>query len=374
MPTYNTAQSNALAIVPKITGALSLLGSIMIISEITYFDRHKLRRVYHRLVLAMAIFDLFGASAKFLSSWPIPRMVENISFNVGNFESCVFQGFLLHVGVGEPMMSMCLSIYFFLVIHQGWSERKIKSKAEPLFYCFTGSLAFGTAFAAWGMGLFNSSKLWCWIASHPAGCKQSWQNGGETTCTRGDNSGIYRWAFYYAWVWFAIVVVMVLMTLMYFKVRQLEKASLQYSKTWHQENGAPPKELMSRKVATRAFWFVGAFYITWFFPTFNRIWQQVLNNSPPFPLIMAHAIFSPSQGFWNFLVYNRPRFLKFLKERKGKKGESTLVTDGRSSIVSDSMIESRNDVEARGESSIIVQEKHSHSFDSVDSSDTIGEA
>uniref|UniRef100_A0A7S2XK93 G-protein coupled receptors family 2 profile 2 domain-containing protein n=2 Tax=Attheya septentrionalis TaxID=420275 RepID=A0A7S2XK93_9STRA len=313
---YTTAQSNALAIVPKFTAFLSFFGSATIITEVLYFDRQKLHKAYHRLILVMAIFDLFGSTGKFLSSWPIPRDIEGVSFAVGTTQSCAFQGFIIQVGVGEPMMTMCLSIYFFLVCHQSWSEDKIRKRAEPFFYAFAILLALITSITSLALDLFNFSGIWCWIAASPAGCRQAWENDGVSTCDRGKNSGIFEWAFYYAWIWFAIVFVMVLMILLYMKVRKLETANLEHRFVSMEmnHNDRNKHRSKSKKVATQGLLFVGSLYLTWMFPTINRIWGEAATGEVPFGIVLMHALLSPSQGFWNYLVYARPRYLRSREE------------------------------------------------------------
>lgn len=49
--------------------------------------------------------------------------------------------------------------------------------------------------------------------------------------------------------------------------------------------------------------------------------MQLAKNTPPFGLVVAHAICSPLQGFFNFLVYMRPRWVTYRKNNP----DSTLL-------------------------------------------------
>jgi hypothetical protein len=74
--------------------------------------------------------------------------------------------------------------------------------------------------------MFHSSP--CWIAQQQQGCDESCNHGGETTCTRGVNASLYRWVFYYAPLWLAIIQVTINMFLVYRTVYAQEKNMARY--------------------------------------------------------------------------------------------------------------------------------------------------
>lgn len=67
----------------------------------------------------------------------------------------------------------------------------------------------------------------------------------------------------------------------------------------------------SVEVSRQAMWYLAAFYITHVWSTTNRIMQQVNNGSTTasFAITLIHSWFDPFQGFLNFVVYQRPRYL-----------------------------------------------------------------
>jgi hypothetical protein len=97
----NTAQEATLAITPKITGLLSILGSSWIVVEVLT-QENKCKNVYNRLMCAMSFFDVMSSFALFASTWPIPKETEGIIFAVGNQKTCVAQGFLIQAGTIVP--------------------------------------------------------------------------------------------------------------------------------------------------------------------------------------------------------------------------------------------------------------------------------
>jgi len=87
-------------------------------------------------------------------------------------------------------------------------------------------------------------------------------------------------------------------------------------------NGGKPKASAqrevakkSKKIAVQGLLYVGAFYITWLFPTITRITQLAFNKNY-FAIQFLDTFLIPLQGFFNFLIYSRPTYLKY--RRRGK--------------------------------------------------------
>jgi len=64
----------------------------------------------------------------------------------------------------------------------------------------------------------------------------------------------------------------------------------------------------SRMIAIQGLLYVGAFYVTWLFPTISRI-TELVAGSNYFPIQFLDAFLLPLQGFFNFFIYIRPRYL-----------------------------------------------------------------
>jgi hypothetical protein len=67
----------------------------------------------------------------------------------------------------------------------------------------------------------------------------------------------------------------------------------------------------SQSVARQGILYIAAFWLTWIFGTMNRAYQTATKGESLFPLLILHSTFIPSQGFFNFLVYIRPRYLNY---------------------------------------------------------------
>lgn len=70
------------------------------------------------------------------------------------------------------------------------------------------------------------------------------------------------------------------------------------------------KSKRSKRVMYQSLWYLMAFYLSFIFAVTARIWGSVKGSAAPFPVVLLFSIFFPMQGFFNFLVYMRPRFFK----------------------------------------------------------------
>jgi hypothetical protein len=206
---FTLAQQKAIAIVPKFVAALSIAGSSLILLLILRTDGSK-RNTYHRLILGLSLADLSSSIAWFMTTWPVVAGTPGSYGAVGTQETCSAQGFFTQFSIVTVMYNASLAVYYVLVIVKGWKDADI-AKIEPYFHLHALSWGFGTSIASLALGLFNPKGWDCWISPAPSGCKESWENGGVTTCERGDNASLYQWAFFYAPLWAAILLVTVAM-------------------------------------------------------------------------------------------------------------------------------------------------------------------
>jgi len=96
----------------------------------------------------------------------------------------------------------------------------------------------------------------------------------------------------------------------------------------------------SKAVANQGLFYAGTFAMVWLFGTIVR-GMQLAGAKPPWAIIFLFAVFTPSQGFFNFLVFIRPRLIKYFKKRKklregrmsdGKESSSMLHVSGISGL------------------------------------------
>lgn len=277
------------------------------------------QRVYHHIILSLSLCDFVIDLATFMSTWPIPTDTSGVWAASGTTQTCTTQGYFLQLAIMAPLYNAALSLYYLLMIKYSWSEERLKRLRIPI-HAIILTFGIGTSIAGLPLTLYNPANLWCWIAPLPFGCLESAANGGVTTCERGDNAAtVYRWAFFYAPLWTAVAFATVAMILVCWTVwaheTQLLRRWYQRSTSFavHTSPTALQRREMTRKVTVQALCYVGAFYLTWVWSSMIRI-QQSISGETEYALALLTGIFLPSQGFFNFLVYVRPRYHRYREQ------------------------------------------------------------
>ncbi|KAL7550167.1 hypothetical protein ACHAWF_013408, partial [Thalassiosira exigua] len=326
------AQQKALAIAPKFTAFTSAVSSactcLLILrgGKRSSGGRSKKRTTYHRLVFGMSLCDFSASVAWFFTTWPIPRGTPGVYGAVGTQQTCSAQAFFAQFSISTIMYNATLCVYYVLVIVKGWTDEEIV-KIEPFLHGHAIAWGLGTGLASLGLTLFNRVGWDCWISGAPLGCQESWNSpDGTTTCVRGDNGSLYQWAFYYAPLWFVIFMVSGLMYWIYRTVKVQEKAMDKYkvvvaTAPAHNGNEGDNNERNKReqskaqlsnhkRIQKQAFFYVGAFFVTWFFPTIFQL-AIVIGGEYPFTLMFLTALFVPIQGLLNLIVFIRPNYMRY---------------------------------------------------------------
>jgi hypothetical protein len=227
---WTRRQQAVVAILPKISSFCTFFGSSwMAIEIITHKGHHtdlvatsnqatsyrvkkpKLHHPYHRLLLAMCIYDIMEAIWNFQSTWTIPS--ENAANRIwasGNRTTCSMQGFFLQMAIAVPIYNAFLALYYSLVINFGFTERALLRYVEPSMHTVAIVLSFTSSFTMVVMGYMNDANLWCWIAPYPPGCKDTLHFGyppkNTNPCIRGNFAWVMRWSLYFTPLWLSIIV------------------------------------------------------------------------------------------------------------------------------------------------------------------------
>lgn len=247
-----TPTQKTLAILPKCTGFLSLLGSLFIFQDIIIHKR-PIKRVYYRIMIGLSCSDMIASMVNIFSTWPMPP--DSGAFLAsGTTATCTAQGFFNELGnLATPLYNASLCAYYVLVIRQSWSETRIRIRAEKFMHAVPIVIASTISILGLVFKLYNNSGWLCWIAKYPKNCS-------GPTCTRGEYADIFRWV-HYAIIWSAIICVTLGMYLIYLTVKDFEKKEAEEN---NEENARMER---SRKVAIQSALFVGALYLTWGFTT-----------------------------------------------------------------------------------------------------------
>jgi hypothetical protein len=122
-------------------------------------------------------------------------------------------------------------------------------------------------------------------------------------------------AIFYGPIWALIIIVTAIMASVYASVRKLEKKNERYTVSQPSSKSKADSAKKSRMVAKQGLWYLLPFYLTWIFPVVTEITELVTANYYD-PMVILVSFFLPFQGFLNFIIYMRPRFIKYRKQHQ----------------------------------------------------------
>mmetsp|Transcript_8269 Transcript_8269/g.14588 ORF Transcript_8269/g.14588 Transcript_8269/m.14588 type:complete len:411 (-) Transcript_8269:221-1453(-) len=304
-------QQQFASILPRITSFMSLIGSSSIVVDVVQKYRKRGNSnskptTYHRLMLGMSFCDIFMSGGLMMTTWPIPADTPDTYTTYGNDATCKTQAFFVQLGIGAPFYTLCLSVYYYLVIVKDSRPNLILERCMH-FVCL--SFAFGTVIASLALDLFGYAKYFCWFSAE---------------------HDLFRWLFWFGPLWAIIAIVAVIMSMIYFDIVKQEKKQRRWKGvndqgattvnsnsggTHNRENRnlrniTPRRSVrVSDSVKSQAFRYVGSFFLTWIFQTIARGMETAgQGDSVPYWLSLVGVTLLPSQGFFNFLIYIRPRY------------------------------------------------------------------
>lgn len=296
------------AVVPKFLATLSFLGSSYIVVDFIRNSANDCVRpigrvlrlsvntgnksgnsTYKRLIFAMSCIDLFTSLAYFLGTWPIPKGSAAFMAS-GTDATCAAQGFVTQFSTALPFYNFSLSVYYLLVVAHGWTRRQIVA-IEPYLHGLPLLVGLGTSVASACLGIFGDATFWCWI---------------------GNDADVYRMAFTFVPIWCCFFGVMVAMAATTWAVFTTEGRSNRW--------GPKKERVLGKQVASQALCFVGAMFLTDVFSSASRVTEMVTGGLPYWLAVLMAATL-PGQGLWNFLVYRRPQYLRYRKEKQRQKAK-----------------------------------------------------
>lgn len=198
-------QQVAVAIAPKVGGAISILGSLWIFLEILG-SREKRQQVYHRMMFMMSMFDTIVSSGAFSSTWPMTTDDQDPWRGRGTDTTCSIQGFSLQLGATLFTYNAALSIFYVLLITFKVTEQRIHKRYEWALHGLPLCFGIGTATTAAAKNWYHNANLWCWIAVDPVCIDYTQEDDLDEYCDRFQHIWIYRWALFFAPLWLCFLV------------------------------------------------------------------------------------------------------------------------------------------------------------------------
>lgn len=128
---YSERQQIVLFVLPIVSGALSILGSTALMFILLKDWRRKLRRVYHRSLLAYSCIDFVVSLQYGLSSLVVPVGTPNTFGALGNWTTCQASGFFLQFAQSLGLYLAFICVYYLLILRYRIREEEIAKRIEP---------------------------------------------------------------------------------------------------------------------------------------------------------------------------------------------------------------------------------------------------
>lgn len=312
---YSRSERIALAVLVSVGGVLSIIGSSLIIyMEMMRKEgptRSPRRPTYHRFLLAMSFYKISQAIWASIGIAAVPKWSGGYGA-IGNTRTCSAQGFFTTMSLAELIYNAGLSVYYVAVIRYGMKDQMVAHRLEPIVHVLAFVEPVSLGIIGLSMTIYNPPflpELGCWASPKPLSCYFT-----HDTCERGRYFSQWSWTFYsQQCLYVAIVVIM--SAVLYYTISTRYRAQNRYA-----SRESLQMQQRSREVAFQALLFAAVCLYTNMWSIIvtlnylfgaNSLWNKiaVFNGAPAFT----------SQGFLNFLVYIRPRYVR-LRRRKSDLG------------------------------------------------------
>ena len=289
---------------PRPFAILSILGSSYIIRDVLFGSRTKGDKMSNRIVLGLSCSDVLFSSLMFVSSWAVPA--GQAYGSMGTVGTCTTQGFLnAYACIASQFYNASLAFCYLLMVRFGWNEEQLR-RIQLLLLGFPIFIAvpFTVPSLFWNAYNFDGVNLCSGIAPYPLWCDED-----RVPCIRGGQlvEMIYKnrnlWAAFTPQIMCGSVILSS-MVMLYISVLKNEKANDRYRFEGY------VSRVHSNRVAMQGISYIIAFLLTWCTWVF-LITLQITGRKIPFGLKLISLILMPLQGFFNSMVYLRPRFLYY---------------------------------------------------------------
>mmetsp|Transcript_36919 Transcript_36919/g.45140 ORF Transcript_36919/g.45140 Transcript_36919/m.45140 type:complete len:360 (+) Transcript_36919:78-1157(+) len=313
-PLFDEQQIGIFITLNAISGLLSIVGSTLITFIILRDRRKKLSRVHNRLILSMSVADILNSSALGLSIVPTPSNETSCSIGMGNVTTCTIQGFFLTLGLAVPHYTAMLSIYYFLKIRYQVKDTTVEKVIELVMHVFSLGIPFSLGIAGVMQDVFFGVFTHCWFAD---------KCGAMGNCPEGHTFGKALWFMVLGAIGFFILLVVITTSLVgsFLTIRKRTNDSRRHrfeanlasvpARRWSRRfSEAVNLSSNSSRVAKQSALYVLGFVVTYIWTVIYQICFFINGGDAtkvPISLHFLAAIFLPLQGFWNFVIYTRPR-------------------------------------------------------------------
>ncbi|CAB9515388.1 expressed unknown protein [Seminavis robusta] len=206
-------------VVPVITASISCCSSIFLLTRIfktLHSDAFHIKRTRDHLLIGLTFLDVCGSLGLSFSTYLAPY--PNFD-GPGTVETCSLQGFLVQLGLGVPLYNASLCIYFVLAVRYSIPDQKLTKWLVPIVHLAILPFILGSAIYGLATEVFNPAGImgcWAHIVAEP------YCEADPSVCGRGQNAKAYQWNFGGIHLIICFVIILLSMIVLYCTVRRVE--------------------------------------------------------------------------------------------------------------------------------------------------------
>lgn len=288
----------------KIVSVPSIVASIFLARDIIqkYIKQNHVA-LTSLILLGISVVNIVGSIfGWFMTSWMVPK--GDAPYAAGNIASCNAQGFFVSLQFIYFVSAYTeLAILYYLIVkRRSWNDDYMKQRKIRLLFLLPPiviSLVFATVPLFYEM--YNVAIVFCYLSAYPAGCNE------DNSCIRGTKAGPVQ-TLEFAYTMLCNVVIIICMVMLVHHVKKIESRGDRYA-----GGGATRSRVQTQKAYWQGFRYIGGFTLA-----YGCVYIFMFVNMAQLPnskrgtwywvIFYFHTLLNPLAGFFNSLVYFKPRY------------------------------------------------------------------
>jgi hypothetical protein len=318
------ALGRGVEIVPKFTGAVSIIASTLVARHITTTKQWREISLTNMMIFWISVVDIIASFfVYFMSTWMAPSSHADWQvYAAGTTATCTAQGFFAVFSLAYFSTAYTqLAILYWLIVRHGWTKKQMEKKGIRLSFLLPPLLvALCFSVPPLFFQMYNPYHYTCFIMSFTYNCDDL--VGAHIPCTRGSDHGtqVSRTVLY-GYLLFGNTAVVLFMGLLIFAVYKQEKKSDSYLTMGQEKNRKNTRSTAWQGVRFSTAYFVPyLIYYIWFVYNLELASRMeiIVSEAGYFVMLYWLAIVTPLLGAFNSVVYFYPRYTIHRKQHPDK--------------------------------------------------------
>jgi hypothetical protein len=254
---------------------------------------------YQRILFVISLLDIISSLAFLFQPFLLPINTSPRFYALGTHTSCRATGMLFQFGgTGTALYSLSLSIYFLCIIRFKMNSSVFAIRVEPILHLISLGLPLSTSVASYAMDAFHESAV-------GAGCFIDCSD--EVVAAGECNAHITAYLFVGLPLFVSFAGLVLNNVWIFLYVRRVMRKTYKVAMNQEQQSER------IQQVAVQAFLYVAAYLGTYSWSVALRVLESKgftgNDEAKLFPLLLLQALFIPSTGIFNLMIFLRRKYM-----------------------------------------------------------------